>query len=241
MKVFAISDPHLALSAPYRVDEPAKTYKPMDIFGPTWQDYYSALYANWRRVVEPQDTVLLPGDISWAMTLPEAVYDFEYLAALPGSIMIVKGNHDYWWQSISQVRAALPPNCRALQHSSVIVGSRAVCGSRGWLTPDHPDYREADDATIYARELLRLRMAFEEGAQSGLDLVALMHYPPITQPNAQNDMLALLQEFSVKLCVYGHIHGTMARNVLEGPYMGIEFVNASCDRLNFTPRLLWEE
>jgi predicted phosphohydrolase len=240
MKVFAISDPHLALSAPYQPGEPAETYKPMDIFGPHWQDYYGALYENWLNAVEPQDAVLLPGDISWAMTLPETVHDFAYLAGLPGNIIIIKGNHDYWWQSISQVRAALPPNCQALQHSSVIVGKRAVCGSRGWLTPDHPDYREAEDGKIYARELLRLRMALEEGAQSGLPLVALAHYPPLTQNGAQNDMLALLHEFSVQLCVYGHIHGSNAKYAVEGHYQGIEFVNASCDRLNFIPRLLWE-
>ena len=240
MKVFAISDPHLALSAPYRAGEPPQTYKPMDIFGPHWLDYYGALYVNWRQIVEPEDAVLLPGDVSWAMTLPETVHDFEYLAALPGRIIIVKGNHDYWWQSISQVRAALPPNCQALQHSSVIVGNRAVCGSRGWLTPDHPDYCASEDDKIYARELLRLRMALEEGQKSGLPLVALTHYPPLSQQNAKNDVLALLKEFSVEMCVYGHIHGLAAKNTLEGLHHGIEFVNASCDRLNFMPRLLWE-
>jgi predicted phosphohydrolase len=213
----------------------------MDIFGPQWQDYYGALYENWRSLVGPADTVLLPGDISWAMTLPETVHDFAYLAALPGNIIIVKGNHDYWWQSISQVRAALPPNCRALQHNSVIVGSRAVCGSRGWLIPGHPDYCEDEDGKIYARELLRLRMALEEGAKSALPLVALLHYPPLLQPDEQNDLLALLREFSVRLCVYGHIHGLSAKNAVEGPRQGIEFVNASCDRLHFRPRLLWEE
>ena len=241
MKVFALSDPHLALSAPFKPGEPPCVYKPMDIFGPQWQDYYDALWENWRRVVAPDDTVLMPGDISWGMTLPETVNDFAYLAALPGNIIIVKGNHDYWWQSISQVRAALPPNCKALQHSSLTVGSRVVCGSRGWLTPDHPDYAEAEDSKIYARELLRLRMALEEGAQSGGSPVVLLHYPPLNSPNEENEMLALLQEFSARLCVYGHIHGPTARNTVEGQYHGIEFVNASCDRLNFTPRLLWEE
>ena len=241
MKVFAISDPHLALSAPFKPGEPPQTYKPMDVFGPYWQDYYSTLYENWCKTVGPEDTVLLGGDISWAMTLPETVHDFAYLAGLPGHIIIIKGNHDYWWQGISQVRAALPPNCRALQHSSLSVGARAVCGSRGWLTPDQPDYCEADDAKIYARELLRLRMAFEEGAQSGLPLVALVHYPPLSHNGAQNDMLALFQEFSVRLCVYGHIHGPAAKNVVEGWHQGIEFLNVSCDRINFTPRLLWEE
>jgi predicted phosphohydrolase len=241
VKVFAISDPHLALSAPYRAGEPPQTYKPMDIFGPHWQDYYATLRDNWLGAVGPQDVVLVAGDISWAMTLPETVHDFDYLAALPGQIVIVKGNHDYWWQSISQVRAALPPNCRALQHSSIIAGGRAVCGSRGWLTPDHPDYCETEDAKIYARELLRLRMALEEGRQSGLPLVALLHYPPLTQKGAQNDMISLFQEFSVQLCVYGHIHGLSAKNAVEGMYHEIEFVNASCDRLNFMPRLLWED
>ena len=241
MKVFAISDLHLALAAPFCPQEPPQAYKPMDIFGPQWQNYYGILYENWHRTVGPEDTVLLPGDLSWAMTLQEARYDFDYLAALPGQIIIVKGNHDYWWQSVSQVRAALPPNCRALQHSSLQVGSRVVCGCRGWLTPEHPDYHQAEDAKIYLRELLRLRMALTEGAQSGLPLVALMHYPPLYQSTAHNDMLALLQEFAVQLVVYGHIHGPAAKNAVEGCGGGIEFVNASCDRLHFIPRLLWEE
>ena len=241
MKVFALSDPHLALSAPFKPTEPPDTYKPMDIFGPQWQDYYGTLYDNWLDTVKEEDTVLMPGDISWAMTLPETLHDFSFLAALPGNIVIVKGNHDYWWQSISQVRAALPPNCRVLQHSSLVVGSRAVCGSRGWLTPDHPDYSEAEDNKIYARELLRLRMALEEGQKSGLPLVALTHYPPISRQNAENDMIALLREFSVELCVYGHIHGPAAKNLVEGLCKGIDFVNASCDRLGFLPRLLWQE
>lgn len=241
MRVFALSDPHLALSAAYRPGEPAQTYKPMDIFGAHWQDYYARIDENWRRTVGPEDTVLMPGDISWAMTLAETGHDFAYLAALPGQIVLVKGNHDYWWQSIGQVRAALPPNCRALQHSSITVAGRAVCGSRGWLTPDHPDYREADDAKIYARELLRLRMALTEGAQSGLPPVVLLHYPPISQAGAHNQMLKLFAEFSVSLCVYGHIHGLAAKNAPEGCHNGVEFVNASCDRIDFTPRLLWEE
>lgn len=241
MKVFAISDPHLALSAPYRPGEPPSVYKPMDIFGPHWQDYYGVFWENWHHMVGPADTVLMPGDISWAMTLPETVHDFAYLASLPGRIIIVKGNHDYWWQSISQVRAALPPNCLALQHSSVTVGTRVVCGSRGWLTPAHPDFHEAEDGKIYQRELLRLRMALQEGAKSGLKPVALLHYPPLSQQNEENGMLALLREFSVRLCVYGHVHSLVAKNVVEGEYRDIELVNASCDRLSFTPRLLWEE
>jgi len=241
VKVFTISDLHLALSEYFEPGKSPETYKPMDVFGRHWQDYYGVLYDNWQSVVAPTDTVLLPGDISWAMTLSETVYDFAYLAALPGRIIIVKGNHDYWWQSIGKVRAALPPNCVALQHSSVIVGSKAVCGSRGWLTPDHPDYHAVEDNKIYARELLRLRMALEEGARSSLGLVVLTHYPPVSQPKAKNEFLSLFEEFSVELCVYGHIHGTAAKNSTEGLLNGIQFVNASCDRLNFTPRLLWEE
>ena len=241
MKVFTISDPHLALSAPFRAGEPANTYKPMDVFGSHWQDYYDTLYENWLNTVKPEDTVLLPGDISWAMTLSETVHDFAYLGALPGQIIIVKGNHDYWWQSISQVRSALPPNCIALQHNSIIIGSRAVCGSRGWLTPDHPDYRASEDSKIYLREILRLRMALEEGAQSGLKLITLTHYPLLSQFNAHNEMISLLQEFSVQLSIYGHIHGLAAKNVVEGLHHGIQFINASCDRLSFMPRLLWEE
>lgn len=240
MKVFALSDPHLALAAPFIANKPVDTYKPMDVFGLHWQDYYQRLYDNWHARIRSEDVVLMAGDISWAMSLAEITHDFAYLASLPGQIIMIKGNHDYWWQSLSRVRAALPANCQVLQHSCLVAGGRAVCGSRGWLTPDQPDYQEAEDAKIYARELLRLRMALDEGRQTGLPLVAMLHYPPAARAGLRTEMTALLLEYGVTLCVYGHIHGLAAKNLIEGEQEGIFYVNTSCDRLNFMPCLLWE-
>ena len=240
MKVFALSDLHLALAARYQVGQPPETYKPMDVFGVTWRDYYRRLFDNWQATVSPEDTVLVSGDISWAMKLEETGYDFDYLAQLPGQIVLIRGNHDYWWQAIGKVRAALPANCYALQQSCLVVGNKAVCGTRGWLTPDAADFSESIDRKIYERELLRTRMALEEGKQFGLPLVLMLHYPPAAKIGSHNTLLELIAEYQVEICVYGHIHGNDIKQPLEGEQNGTIFVNASCDRIGFRPLLLWE-
>jgi len=240
MKVFALSDLHLALAARFQPGQPANTYKPMDIFGATWHDYYQRLYNHWQAIVSADDAVLVSGDISWAMRLDETNHDFNYLAQLPGQIILIRGNHDYWWQSISQVRTALPVNCHALQQSCLVVGNKAVCGTRGWLTPDAADFSENTDRKIYERELLRVRMALDEGRRHNLPLVLMLHYPPATKSGNHNTLLELIAEYQVELCIYGHIHGNDAKQPLEGEYNGTVFINTSCDRLGFQPLLLWE-
>ena len=239
MKVFALSDLHLALAAPFQPGCPPNAYKPMDVFGINWHNHYQHLYDNWQATVSPEDAVLISGDISWAMTLAEANHDFGYLGQLPGQIILIKGNHDYWWQGIGRVRAALSSNCHALQHSCFVVGNKAVCGSRGWLTPDMADFSEAADRKIYERELLRVRMALDEGKQHNLPLVLLLHYPPAAKSTSHNTLLELIAEYQVEICVYGHIHGTEAKQIIEGQLGNTLFINASCDRLKFSPLLLW--
>ncbi len=240
MAVYGLADLHLSLAAPFKSGELINAYKPMDIFGNHWQDYCQKIYDNWCAIIKPDDYVLVAGDISWAMTMDEIFWDFDFLRQLPGKIILSKGNHDYWWQGIGQLRRELPPNCHALQYSSYDACGKTVCGSRGWLSPDHPDYKPSEDDKIFAREVLRMTMALEEGAKLNQPLVAMLHYPPLSVGDADNEMLALLSKFGVEICLYGHIHGFEAKNLPPAEYQGIKMINISSDRLNFKPKLLWE-
>ena len=132
MSVFAISDLHLPLGIE----------KPMDVFGAGWENYVERTEKNWRSVISENDTVLIGGDVSWAMYLEEAEKDFDFIHSLPGKKIITKGNHDYWWQSYRKVQDFLPPGVAALQHTAMAVEHWAVCGTRGWLLPGNNEYKE---------------------------------------------------------------------------------------------------
>ncbi len=234
MKIFAISDLHLSLSAPFVAGAPAQSYKPMTLFGGAWQDFYHRLAANWQSLVTEEDAVLLPGDISWAMQLAEAAWDLAYIAALPGTKVMIKGNHDYWWSSVSRVRACLPANFLALQHNAVALGGYAVCGVRGWLLPGHTDFKESQDRKIFDRELLRLEMALEDAARLKLPILVMLHYPPLTESGGDPSFMELLCRYPVQTCLYGHIHGDK-NPAFEGEYQGIRLINCSADRLGLSP------
>jgi len=236
MKIFAISDLHLSFAAPYDPMEPARSplTKPMDIFGSAWRDYPCRLEQSWRALVSPEDAVLLPGDLSWAMTLEEAVYDLDYLGQLPGRKIFIKGNHDYWWQSLSKVREALPVGMDPLQHSAVRVGEYVVCGTRGWVPQGHPDFRASQDQKIYLRELLRLEMALKEAQSFGLPIIAMLHYPPVLRESGPTGFTELLEQYPVRFCLYGHVHGDRSAT-FTGERNGIFYHNCSGDRLGFSP------
>lgn len=241
MKLFALSDLHLSLSAPYLPGSGVTPcqYKPMDRFGGLWAGFFPRLEANWLRAVGEEDTVLIPGDLSWALTLAEARFDLDYLQALPGRKLICKGNHDYWWQSLLRVREAAGDSLRFLQHSACDLGPWAVCGTRGWLLPGHADFREEDDRLL-RRELLRLEMALQEAAALDKPIVVMLHYPPLYDPAAGSGFCELISAYpQVTDCVYGHVHGDRAP-AFEGEYRGVRYHNVSGDRLGFAPLLLAE-
>lgn len=148
MKIFAISDLHLSFNAD----------KPMEVFGKAWENYVDVVAANWKARVSEEDAVLLAGDLSWAMKLEDALADINFVAGLPGHKVIIKGNHDFWWSSISRLRAALPSNFFAIQNDSVRVGDFLICGTRGWTVPEAGEVSE-EDRKIYAREVLRLKLS----------------------------------------------------------------------------------
>lgn len=221
MAVWAISDLHL----------PAHQ-KPMDIFGPHWMNHFDRISADWLERVRPEDVVLLPGDLSWAMRLEEAQEDLERIGALPGTKILLRGNHDYWWSSIGRVRRALPEGCCAIQNDSLCLGGVLFAGSRGWQIPGEAE-GEGDDARIYRRERQRLEMSLKSARARSEEapLIALMHYPPRTE--ASEGFSDLLKRYGVGDVVYGHLHGAGLAGAIRGEVDGLRYHQVSCDGLDF--------
>lgn len=231
MKVFAIGDLHL----------PGGQEKPMDVFGRRWSDHARRIAERWRALVGEEDVVLIPGDISWAMKLDEAKEDLEYLGSLPGRAVMIRGNHDYWWQAIGKLRRALPENVAALQNDHYpLAGPWAVCGTRGWTLPGSDGFSE-DDQRLYEREVNRLALSLESATKAGLKpAIAMLHYPPSQRSGAPTGFTQLLEAYGVQLCVYGHLHGEAARGALRGVHRGVRYDLVACDAIGFAPKLLAE-
>ena len=227
MRLFAIGDLHLS----------GGNDKPMDVFGPQWDRHFFHISERWRSKVSPDDTVLIPGDISWAMQLEDARTDLEAIAALPGRIILCKGNHDYWWNSISRVRSALPPNMQALQFSASDLGPFVVCGTRGWLFPTREQPLDEANRKIFARETQRLRIALREARETaeGRPVVVMLHYPPLLDGERNTAFTELLEEYGVHTVVYGHLHGPGIQNAFNGEHHGIQYCLVSCDSIGFEP------
>lgn len=223
MKIFAIADTHLSGNPPT---------KPMDIFGDHWRDHWTKIKTDWQARVAPDDTVLLAGDISWAMKLSAALEDLGEIAALPGRKILIRGNHDYWWQTVSKMSAAVDGRLSFLHNSFTAVGRWAVCGSRGWITPADPAFTP-EDQPIYQRELGRTRASLAAARAAGHEnLILMLHYPPRTG-EATSGFTDLLTEFAVSICVYGHLHNEAARAVPAGAINGTCCYLVSCDALDF--------
>jgi len=229
MRIFAISDLHLSFSSG----------KPMDVFGEHWTDHHLLIEKHWKELIGEKDIVLLPGDLSWAMTYDEADSDLKWLGNMPGRKIITRGNHDYWWSSISRVREKLPSSIFPLQHTSFESETAVITGTRGWITPLSDEYRESRDEKIYNRELGRLELALESAAEvmeEGKRLIVMMHYPPVVSAGVTG-FSKLLSEAGVDICVYGHIHlspGSWPEG-LDTELDGVKYMLVSADYLDFKP------
>lgn len=228
MSLFTIADLHLSLG----------TDKPMDVFS-GWDNYVEKLSENWRKIITDNDTVVIAGDISWAMKLSETDRDFEFINNLPGTKILLKGNHDYWWDTVSKINRNLSEyefnTIKVLFNNSFEVEDYAVCGTRGWTLDNETD----EDIKILSRECGRLRMSLESAKDSGKELVVFLHYPPIFGNQVQDDIIDLLVEYGVRKCYYGHIHGpNLIKAAFNGEYKGINFKLISCDALGFMPALV---
>lgn len=228
MALYVIADLHLSLGAD----------KPMDVF-PGWKDYVQRLEKNWTALVSPEDTVVVAGDISWAMRLEEAVADFAFLNGLPGEKLLLKGNHDYWWSTRSKIDAFFQEQgfstLHILHNCAYRVGDVAVCGTRGWLY----NSETAEDKKIVAREAGRLLASLAEGEKLGGEPMVFLHYPPVYDSMECGGILDILEERRISHCYFGHIHGQYAaRKALVGEYRGVRMHLISCDFVNFTPVLV---
>lgn len=229
MRVFAIADLHLATVTP----------KPMTVFGPQWAGHPEAIWAHWRELVREEDVVLLPGDLSWAMRLPDALTDLSVVAELPGTKVLLRGNHDYWWPTASRLRAALPPGMSAVVNDAVRVGNVVICGSRGWTTPGH-EALNAEDERLLTREAERLSLSVKAAGalrQPGDHFLMMLHYPPASPPYPPNPLTDVIAAARPDLIVYGHLHGVPPERAIH-QVAGIPAYLVAADGLKFRPKLL---
>lgn len=229
MRVFAIADLHLAYVIP----------KPMTVFGPQWAGHPEAIYERWQGAVRPGDLVLLPGDLSWAMRLPDAMTDLAGIAELPGTKVLLRGNHDYWWPTPSKLRAALPPGMLAVHNDAVRVENVVVCGTRGWNTPGYVPLGDEDERLL-SREAQRLSLsvaAAERLRQPGDHFLMMLHYPPASAPYPPNPLTEVIEAARPDLIVYGHLHGVPVEKSMRH-VSGIPAHLVAADGLKFTPKLL---
>lgn len=229
MTVFAVGDLHL----------PGGDDKPMDVFGTHWERHFEKIAEDWHQRVSPEDLVLIPGDISWAMQLSGALEDLTAIGELPGKKVLLRGNHDYWWSGITQVRAALPKDMWAIQNDAVVFPEWTICGSRGWTMPTQELPLSPEDEKIYARELQRMEMSLEAGRKLGGDrpMIAMTHYPPLNDRGEDSAFTLLFEKYAVEQVLYGHLHGAGIRLGFCGEKRGICYQLVSCDALGFA---LWQ-
>ena len=236
MAIFAIADLHLSLNP--NID------KPMDVFGDEWKDFENILKKNWTEKVTDDDLVVIPGDISWATYLKDTIYDFEFIDKLPGTKLILKGNHDYWWSTIKKMDDFLEENnlktIHFLMNTSFKFENKIFVGTRGWNLND-----EVDGAKMIARENIRFELSIKDALKNKTDedeMIALFHYPPINDDYIKNDVsnefVDTMKKYNIKKCYYAHLHGASHRNAFEGVKDGIEYKLISGDYLKFNPYLI---
>lgn len=219
MSIFAISDLHLSFG----------TNKPMDIFGDNWIGHVEKISNNWKNLVKDEDVVLLPGDFSWSMHLENTIQDFKLLELLPGKKILLKGNHDYWWTTLSKMRGFLKDNnfknIDFLYNNSYYFEDFIIAGTRGWSANDC-----RDNAKMLNREKLRLEISITDGIKKygeNKQIIICMHYPPA------KEFREIIEKYNIKTVIYGHLHGESQKDSLEENINGIEYKMVSCDYTDF--------
>lgn len=225
MALFVIADLHLSLNAD----------KPMDVFH-GWKNYVNRLEKNWRALVREEDTVVLAGDISWAMKLEDTLSDFSFLHSLPGRKILLKGNHDYWWSTKTKLEQFFSEHgfsdFSILHNCAYRVGDYVLCGTRGWLYNSETQ----EDQKIVLREVGRLKLSLEEGKKLGGTPLVFLHYPPVYDGMECKEILELLAKEKIESCYFGHIHGQRAaQKAPAGDFQGMAMHLISCDYVNFCP------
>lgn len=219
----------------------------MEVFGQRWADYINRIEVNWRRLVEEGDTVIIPGDVSWALSLEEAESDLKFLDSLPGRKILGKGNHDFWWCTMKKHRAFFEKcgitTVDFLFNNAIELDDFIIAGTRGWYNdsdaanaPDNADFEKLSN-----RESLRLKTSLDAALKlkevSGKEIIVFMHFPPYWNGKESEGLMSLLREYGIKKVYYGHIHG----NYTVAPcftYDGIEMSIVSADYLKFIPKIV---
>jgi len=226
MAIFVIGDLHLSFNSE----------KPMNIFGDKWENYEEKLKNNWKKIIKPEDTVVIPGDFSWCTYIEETYKDFEFLEQLPGKKILLKGNHDYWWTTITSMKKYIKEHkfktIDFLQNNAYLQDKYIITGTRGW------NINDVDNKKIINRELGRLELSILDGIKKygeNKKIITFMHYPPITKENEISGFLDIMKKYKVEKCFYGHLHGKAYQDAVEGEVEGIEFKLISADYIDFVP------
>jgi predicted phosphohydrolase len=224
MGLYAISDLHLALSGD----------KPMHIFGEQWYKHDEKIKNNWLNKISDNDTVLIAGDVSWSMKMEEGLQELKWIHELPGRKILIRGNHDYWWQSISKLNA-LFEDMNFIQNNFFTYEDYAICGTRGWICPGSDNFTSHDEK-IYKRELIRLKLSLEDAAKNGYKkFIVMIHYPPTNEKFDETEFISIFKEYGVEKVIYGHIHGPSFNRVFNGYVDGVEYLFTSADYIDFNP------
>ena len=231
MALYAIGDTHLSES----------TNKPMDIFGGAWDNYRHKLLKGLECLKE-EDTLVICGDFSWGMSMKEALADFKLLNTFPGRKIFLKGNHDYWWDTVSKMNRFFEENelkdLLFLHNNCIFYKDTALCGTRGWFFD--PSDESAGDEKVFKREVMRLEASLKEAKKYGDDkeIFCFLHYPPVFQRSEVRPITELLEQYGVARCYYGHLHGDSLRGVFNGTRGGVIYQNISADNIGFKPVII---
>ncbi len=225
MKVFAISDLHLGTNE----------NKPMDIFGSVWDNHWEKISADWDARVSDEDIVLVAGDISWSLNLEGAIDDISLIGQRKGMKILIKGNHDYWWSSISKIRDLLPQGIMAIQNDAIKIGEYVICGTRCWNVPELEQVADADDVKLYERERQRLELSLKAAdklREPDDKLIVMTHFPPFNSRFEDSAYTKLIAEYNADIAIYGHLHGVQSRSKPIVDKGGIPYFLTSCDKLD---------
>ena len=234
MSIFALADLHLALSNPE---------KSMDVFGPRWEGYIPKIKDNWEKLVTDADTVLIPGDISWATYVEKAEEDFRFISDLPGRKLLCRGNHDFWWTTMKKMEEFFAEkgftDLQFIRTNVVEADGCLITGTRGWMIETKDSIEGSDNKKIYEREKLRIQMCIDKLIEADPDhakkRIMMIHYPPVTSNMEFTEFAHMMAEGCIDICVYGHLHGKAHKKAFEGEFEGTDFICASADYVGFKP------
>lgn len=229
MALYTISDLHLGFNVE----------KPMDIFGYKWRNHSDKIKKNWLSKITDDDMVLIAGDISWSLKEEDSKYDLDWINKLPGKKIISKGNHDYWWNSISKLNS-MYENTKFLQNNFYVYEGYAICGTRGWICPGSDKFTLKDEK-IYKREIIRLKLSLDEAKKQGFEkIIVMLHYPPTNDKFQKSDFIQIIEEYNVEKVIYGHLHGPVLKGeLLNGFWGNVEYILTSADYIDFNPKKIF--